>query len=145
MCTKWKEADLIFSARYVCEWHNESPLPRMHICSQSFRNIIYLTHTTSKYFLISINFLESLEQCHFSIAQAVHPHLCNKDVSTAASILLDLSHICTAKSQPRTPALGAQAGRATAGTMTKDQLSISEVRRAGYTWERTRNIYGKSK
>lgn len=106
MRTKQKEANLISQPGNKCQVcahvAHESPLPRMHVCSQSFRNVIYLIHTTPQYFLINTNFLKCLEQCHFSISQAVHLYLRNKDVSAAASILLDLSHICTAeRSQER--------------------------------------------
>lgn len=100
MCTK-QEADLISESGSQCQVRActtyKSPLPRTYICRQSFRNIIYLTHTTLQYFLIKITFLESLEQYRFGISQGVHPYLCYRVVSTAASILLGFSHICTAE------------------------------------------------
>lgn len=101
----------------------------MHICRQPFRNNLPDTYNIL-YFLININSLESLEECTFRISQTVHLYLCHKEVPTAASILLDLSNIGMAESQPRTLLLGAQAGRAPSDTMTKDQLSQKSARLA---------------
>lgn len=147
MRTNQKETNLIPRPGSKCQVSayvtHKSPLPRMHVCSQSFRNVIYLIHTTPQYFLINTNFLKCLEQCHFSISQAVHLYLRNKDVSAAASILLHLSHICTAeRSQER------QHGAHKQGEPPQiKRLKISSLRcMLGWLYVgKNRNIYGKSK